>query len=450
MVKINLKKLLFKSNLILTIKELIKTLDISINIRDDQEKLIFSNSSFVNSLKYPIKARELIIGWVEGDEQAAIVAQTLSYIAYQEWEKKSLAVETLEKYEEINFLYDLSAKISTCLSVQELKNLVINEINNLVKADLIQIILINQENGNLEIIADSQTGANFKLSESVIVSHVLKTGKAEIVNDIFLDSRESEANQTICSLICIPLTIHNKVIGVVNVSHSKPMNYTAEDLKLLTVLTSQTAAAIQAAQYYDKLKDQSYILEQKVAERTRDLEQAKEKLEKLATTDQLTQLANRRKFDQYLEYEWQRATREKISISLILCDVDYFKLYNDCYGHLCGDRCLQKVASVLKKTVKRSADLVARYGGEEFAIVLSNTHIEGAQKVAEDIRLEVEKRKFPHKVLSTNQYVTVSLGISTTIPTPQSSPKTLIKAADKALYQAKDSGRNRCCVFLIH
>lgn len=424
----------------------INGLHISINILDKEEKIIMGDGGFLSSKRHPIQAGLEVIGWVEGDEKAAIIAESLSYIAYQELEKKLLAIETLDKYEEINFLYDLSAKISTCLSIEELGSLVINEVKNLVEAEQIWLMLINHKNGRLKIVADSHYPSNQKLSNSLIISHVLKTGKAEILNDVWENIADGEGNQRICSLICLPLTIQNKTIGVVNITHSKPINYSAEDLKLLTALTAQTAAAIQVAQYYDKLKEYSYTLEQKVAERTRDLEKAKQKLEKLATTDQLTQLANRRKFDQYLQYEWRRSIREKIPISLILCDVDHFKLYNDCYGHLAGDKCLKRVAKVMETIVKRSADLVARYGGEEFAIVLSNTNLEGAQKVAEDIRLAVAKRKIPHGVSGANPYVTVSLGISTTIPSLESSSKTLINTADKALYQAKERGRNCCCV----
>ena len=173
------------------------------------------------------------------------------------------------------------------------------------------------------------------------------------------------------------------------------------------------------------------------------LETTNLELENQANLDGLTQIANRRRFDQYLSKEWRRTRREQQPLSLILCDVDYFKLYNDSYGHQAGDRCLIEVAKTLEQSLKRPADLVARYGGEEFAIILPNTHLNGAVNVAEDIRQAIHQRYISHEYSQVSSYITLSLGISSIIPSRGDSPEILISYADRALYQAKQKGRDR-------
>lgn len=175
------------------------------------------------------------------------------------------------------------------------------------------------------------------------------------------------------------------------------------------------------------------------------LEAANFKLQRLATLDGLTQVANRRRFDEYFQQEWRRMAREKLPLSLILCDIDFFKVYNDTYGHQAGDSCLQQVAVAISRATKRPADLVARYGGEEFVVVLPNTPSFGAFKVAEDIRLGVKALDIFHS-RSQEMRVTLSLGVASTVPVPKSSPARLVAEADKALYQAKAQGRNRTVV----
>ncbi|MCY7320782.1 MAG: PleD family two-component system response regulator [Phormidesmis sp. CAN_BIN36] len=179
------------------------------------------------------------------------------------------------------------------------------------------------------------------------------------------------------------------------------------------------------------------------------LEEANSKLQRLATVDGLTQVANRRRFDEYLEDEWQRMMREQLPLSLILSDIDCFKLYNDTYGHQAGDDCLRKVAQVMQVAAKRSIDLPARYGGEEFAVILPNTEQLGALQVADEIRVGVKELEIAHARSKVSQVVTVSLGVATIIPNQGRSLEMLIMAADQALYQAKEAGRDRCCTRAI-
>lgn len=202
-----------------------------------------------------------------------------------------------------------------------------------------------------------------------------------------------------------------------------------------------------------QLRRHAKELKQTVAERTGQLEEANlklgeanEELMRLATHDSLTGISNHRRFSEFFELEWRRAVRTSRHISLILIDVDYFKLYNDIYGHPAGDECLRKIAQVLNEAVNRPGDLVARYGGEEFIIVLSETGIEGAVAVAEKGRAMVEAIGMVHEKSTVADHVTVSLGCASMLPEVGDDSSTLIKAADEALYQSKERGRNQVSI----
>lgn len=173
------------------------------------------------------------------------------------------------------------------------------------------------------------------------------------------------------------------------------------------------------------------------------LKKANLELHRMVRIDQLTQISNRRKFDEFIEAEWRRHFRLQSPLSIIIADVDYFKAYNDSYGHQAGDDCLQTVAQLIDRTVRQSSDLVARYGGEEFAVILPETSLDTAEAIGEKIRATVEQHQLPHAQSKVCPYVTLSLGISSQIPTYSTSFETLISVADAALYRAKESGRNR-------
>jgi len=174
------------------------------------------------------------------------------------------------------------------------------------------------------------------------------------------------------------------------------------------------------------------------------LEEANKELEQLAAVDGLTQLANRRIFDERLKEEWLRMRRERQPFSLILGDIDFFKRYNDYYGHQLGDECLKEVAACLKNCVRRPGDLVARYGGEEFGVLLPNTPSDGAMHIAETIRLSIWKMRREHVRSEISDSVTISLGVATGIPSEQTGGAgRFLKSADKALYASKERGRNR-------
>ena len=170
------------------------------------------------------------------------------------------------------------------------------------------------------------------------------------------------------------------------------------------------------------------------------------KLNSLATKDGLTNIYNRRTFDETIVKEWQRCYREKQPLSLILCDLDYFKHYNDFYGHPAGDDCLKKVAQTLDNSITRLSDLLARFGGEEFAILLPNTDKNGAITIAKRIQIAIRLETIPHEKSVVSDIVSISIGIATMIPVLENSSHTLIEMADQALYQAKNQGRDRYSV----
>ncbi len=182
---------------------------------------------------------------------------------------------------------------------------------------------------------------------------------------------------------------------------------------------------------------------QQAAEKARrHLELINQELQRLSTIDPLTGVANRRRFEEFFEQQWRATLREHQPLSIILIDIDYFKRYNDYYGHQGGDACLRQVAEALRGSVERPLDLVARYGGEEFVTLLPNTDAKGALQVAEKQRRMIEQLGIPHPQ-TTGNLLTISGGTATIYPTRQAKPQDVVAAADKALYQAKSEGRNR-------
>jgi diguanylate cyclase (GGDEF)-like protein len=167
-------------------------------------------------------------------------------------------------------------------------------------------------------------------------------------------------------------------------------------------------------------------------------------LDSLASLDGLTHIPNRRRFDDSLRQEWARAAREGMLLAVAMLDVDYFKPYNDHYGHGLGDECLRRVAGALRARLQRPADLVARYGGEEFVLLLPDTDAAGALSLAESCRVAVSALRIPHAYSSAADHVTLSIGVAATQP-PNDGPSRLLARADEALYRAKSEGRNRVC-----
>jgi len=194
-------------------------------------------------------------------------------------------------------------------------------------------------------------------------------------------------------------------------------------------------------------RDEAYIemqkLQEQLQESNKKLEENNTILQRLSTLDGLTGIANRRHFDEMLQIEWKSGFREKTPLSIIMIDIDFFKKYNDGYGHQGGDDCLKAVAWALNGTISRPGDFIARYGGEEFVVILPRTDAKGASVIAEQLRSNVETKNIAHAYSSVADHVTISLGIASMTPTNSSSPEELLAKADESLYKAKQAGRNR-------
>ena len=214
----------------------------------------------------------------------------------------------------------------------------------------------------------------------------------------------------------------------------------------MEILRSKVRVFLELYNQKKIVEEQAAMLKLKVKE-LMELQEANHKLENLSTLDGLTSIPNRRSFNEYMEKSWRNSVRSSKPISMIMLDIDYFKAYNDNYGHLQGDDCLINVAKTLSLSLKRPLDFAARYGGEEFAVILPDTDSEGAVLIAETIRQNIEGIKLSHEYSKTSPYVTVSLGVSSKISEESDSIKEFIENADKALYRSKSNGRNLVSIF---
>jgi diguanylate cyclase (GGDEF)-like protein len=331
----------------------------------------------------------------------------------------------------------VTQRIRQSLQLEEILQTTANEVRQLFEVDRVVIYQFKPDWSGLVAVESLAQGCM-----SILGFHVMDTcfqstranyyqqANTKAIADIenaglspchveLLRSLEIRAN------LVVPILQQQRLWGLL-IAHQcrSTRQWQQSEINLFNQLAGQTAIAIQQSELYQQLQ------------------QANQELQRLASYDGLTQVANRRCFDDTLQSEWLRLAREQASLSLILCDVDYFKLYNDTYGHLAGDDALRQVAKAISQAVKRPADLVARYGGEEFAVILPNTDVEGAIAVARDIQNYVCGLQIPHTNSQVSEFITISLGIATIIPHSQSSAASLVAAADQGLYQAKAQGRN--------
>lgn len=422
--------------------------DHQIGILDEDKIPILGDLTLADNQGYEIVVEDRTLGWVVSRDINHPITQLMIALIETEVNKKVLAVDALDKYEELNFLYDISSKMSTCLHVNEVIKLVANEALKQIPGNAFVVMIYNSHEKALQTFYPNREQNEVFLGKLItpnvgIYGHVFNSGKAEIVNQVTLDSRFIDQDFEIRSMMCCPLMTQTGKLGVIQISSDRPVEYTAQDLKLFSALASQAAASIQNALFYEQLRDYSYTLERKVAERTAELERVNQELNQLANLDGLTQVANRRCLQETFKREWYRLAREKAPLSMIICDVDYFKRYNDTYGHQMGDECLQKIAETIRKALKRPADLVARYGGEEFVVLLPNTQASGAWIVAQEIQCNIRQLSLEHQASLVSPFITMSMGFSSTIPTHEIAGEELFEIADQALYDAKKQGRDR-------
>lgn len=320
---------------------------------------------------------------------------------------------------------------------------------------------IRVEQGELTVEAEGSVDGGVKILGGLpldsanlpvsVVQYVARLGESVVLNDAQADPRFWDDPYVVQSrpesLLCAPVVHQGMVIGVICLENSQTSGaFTSKRLELLGILAAQAAISIENSLLYANL-------EQRVQERTlalslatEKLKSANEALEKLTLTDVLTQVSNKRHFQQVYEKEWKRAMRSGNALTLMLIDIDCFKLYNDTYGHLEGDRCLKAVAGALGRVANRPGDLLARFGGEEFVILLPNVDLDDAALIASRLVEHVRELDIPHKSSVADRIVTISLGLAQIAPQQGIEPSDLIEAADQALYRAKTGGRNRYCL----
>lgn len=305
-----------------------------------------------------------------------------------------------------------------------------------------------------------------KLIERILESHVnhsiekfssgedllkfLKQNLKEKKIDLILLDFNLSGKNGLEILKCLKSNEHSKSIPVIMVTanHDRDKLKAAFDNKAFDYihkpfyreeLLSRVKNALSLKQEMDKRLEK----EKELKDALEMLEYTNQLLLKSNAKDALTGIGNRRQFDISMETEWKRTMRRQTVLSLVMIDVDFFKKYNDYYGHQRGDDVLIQVAKTLQKSIGRSSDFVARYGGEEFSVILPGTDLRGALKVGEKMRQNINNLKIPHEKSDINQYITISLGVACEIPSPEKSYDGIIEKADKALYSAKKQGRNR-------
>ncbi|MDC8772492.1 diguanylate cyclase domain-containing protein [Roseateles albus] len=291
-------------------------------------------------------------------------------------------------------------------------------------------------------------GADLPVS---LVQYVARLGVSVVLHDAQADARFWDDAYVVQarpqSLLCVPVIHQGELIGVICLENSQTSGaFTAGRVELLGILAAQAGISIENSLLYANLEQRVQERTQELSLATEKLKAANEALEKLTLIDTLTQVSNKRHFQQVFEEEWKRALRNASTLTLMVIDIDCFKPYNDSYGHLEGDRCLKAVASALASVVNRASDLLARFGGEEFVILLADASPEEAQLIAARLLDAVRQLQIPHKSSVASDVVTISLGLAQAVPQQADGASQLFEAADQALYRAKTTGRDRYCL----
>jgi diguanylate cyclase (GGDEF)-like protein/PAS domain S-box-containing protein len=365
----------------------------------------------------------------------AIVNQQLQ----AEIEARKQAEQALQFQARQNQLvHDIASRIRSSLELNQVLQATVTEVRQLLDVD--RVIVLQFEAINTKLVA---TEARNECYPSLLaqaykepcfqaqgIEHY-RQGRVRAFEDILAEAVqlhpclvETLKSHDVRALLLVPILQHDQVWGMLVAHHCRcPRPWPDYEQTLLTRLSTQVSIAIQQSALYDETR-------------------------RLSRVDRLTQIANRGWFDDYLGQMWKQHQREQAPLALVFIDIDFFKAYNDTYGHPAGDSCLRTVAQLLNRHAKRPNDLVARYGGEEFAAILPNTNLMGAQHIAETALDGLRRLGLPHQA-SPLKLLTMSVGVISLIPTVGQQVSDLIQGADQALYEAKAGGRNRVVVWSV-
>jgi len=392
---------------------------------------------------FPLIVKGVLVGVLtlgkknKGDDYSAAEIAFLSQISSQAAvaidsalldRQKEKAKHTLtRKMNNLTALYDVSQALNFTQDLQKTLMLILDKSKEAVNAQKASLMLINKETQELEVkvvkgidpLVEAKINqgemktTKIKMGEGV-AGKVAKTKKPMLINEVGKDKTfKASKDSNVDSIICMPLIANDECVGVMNITNKlSGEKFQEEDVDFLTTLCGQAAVTIYNAQLYH-----------------------------LAITDGLTQLHIHRYFDQRLHDEFVRARRKGHEVSVIMSDIDHFKKFNDTYGHQVGDVVLIHSAKIFQNSV-REMDITARYGGEEYVVILPETGLEEATKVAERIRKNIEEYEFPGPEEAPKLKVTVSLGVAT-FPSHAESESDLVKMADSAMYYSKEHGRNK-------
>jgi diguanylate cyclase (GGDEF)-like protein len=331
---------------------------------------------------------------------------------------------------ELYTLYNVSKSLSTTLDLDKIFEITMDLFKESFHVDEYSLMLLDEDSQELKIKASYGLSdkiihkVTYKFGEDV-PGLVLQTGETMIIKDVSKETKfhyYKGMKKDLGAFLSIPLKSgdEKEVLGVLNVHKPTPNSFVDKDVDIFSSIASHIAIAVDKARIHQKTVE-------------------------ISITDELTKIYNRRYFNERYQREVQRSQRYQRMLSVIMIDIDYFKVYNDKNGHLKGDNVLKTVAKIIKNSV-RGTDLVARFGGEEFVVFLPETNKTSAIDVAEKLRKNVLKEKFENEESQPNGQVSISLGVAN-FPVDSQNAGELLELADKSLYKAKYQGRNQVCAF---
>lgn len=369
-------------------------------------------------------------------------------------------VELQEKNNELESLHngfkiisEIGQDITATLNLNDILFKIYSNIAKLMDTTMFGIALYDKETGMVEYKSFLECGKRVSShgthvsDASSLASWCVRNNKPILSNEISKDynlyskGTNKYLGEITESIIFSPLRFENEVIGVITVQSNEPNAYKDIHLDTLTMLGSYIAIAITNSQ-------KSYLLKQEIVENQKvrnDLESLNKKLESFSYIDPLTGISNRRRAIEFLSFELNRSIRNRSTLTVMILDIDFYKQYNDTYGHNAGDICLKRIAEILRNTLKRKIELVARYGGDEFLVIISDSTTEQSRNTAELLRNNIYSERIEH-ISSIHKYITVTIGCVCLVPADGSSIENIIHLADEALYMAKSKGRNRVSI----